>query len=122
MKNTRIEKLLKAIKEGNATIDNPQILNWCLRYKQSKEKGFDEIVVGKEDCIHESQVKEILDAARELKIEYFVYASNFSGAFTNINEMVKEGARVGKFVVNEYTTNRCGKTKTYEIPGIRINL
>lgn len=123
MKNMRIEKVLKQWNEGNFELGlSPAVCTWCRQYERSVERGFDEIVIGAHECVHESEVKEMLEAARELKIEYFVYASTFSGAFEVVNEMVKNGAKVGKFVVKIYEEEKFGDTKTVEVPGMRINL
>ena len=123
MKNTKIEKVLKAWEEGNFELGlSPESCQWCRRYAESEKKGFDEIVINDQECIHESEVKEMLEAARELKIEYFVYASGFSGAFAVVNEMVKNGARVGKFVTKSYKETLFGEEQDKEVSGLRINL
>lgn len=123
MKNMRIEKILTEWEKGNFELGlSQEACSWCRYYKESKEKGFDEIVIGAHECVHESDVRELLEAARELKIEYFVYASTFSGAFNVVNQMVDKGARVGKFVVKEYTEHRYGEDSTILVPGMRINL
>ena len=123
MKNTKIERILKEWENGNFELEiSHEMAKWCRYYKESKEKGFDEIVIGAHECIHEGEVEELLKAAKELKIEYFVYASTFSSAFVIVNEMVKNGARVGKFVVKTYIQRRYGEDEVIEFPGMRINL
>ena len=123
MKNVRIEKILNQLREGNIELGISQAAaRWCRFYEESIEKGFDEIVIEESECVHNSNVKEMLEAAKELKIEYFVYASGFSGAFETLDCFVEHGARVGKFVVKEYTKCRFGSEETVRVPGIRINL
>lgn len=123
MKNMRIEKVLKQWNEGNFELEISHAeARWCRAYNDSVEKGLDEIVIGFHDCVHESEVAELIEAARTLKIEYFVFAGTFSGAFEVVNEMVINGARVGKFVVKEYTENRFGEEEVIKVPGMRINL
>ena len=123
MKNRKIEKVMNEWRNGNVELGmSHEEIKWCRRYKDSQDKGFDEIVIMDHECVHESDVKEMLEAAKAMKIEYFVYASGFSGAFSVVNEMVKNGAKVGKFVVKKYEEEMFGETKTVEVSGLRINL
>ena len=122
MKNMKIEKIMKDMAEG-CKIDAAAV-QWIHRYVNSKEKGFDEIVIMDGECVHESEVADMIEMARLLKIEYFVYASGYSSAFSVVNEMVKNGARVGKFVTKTYEDRFAafGGNATAEVSGLRINL
>ena len=123
MKNRKIEKVLNEWRNGNFELGlNPSEARWCRRYEDSQDKGFDEIVITQHECIHESEVAELIEAAKALKIEYFVYASGYSSAFNVVNEMVKNGAKVGKFVVKTYEEKTFGGIETVEVCGLRINL
>ena len=122
MKNKMIEKVMKDMAEG-CKISNAAA-KWVHRYVDSNEKGFDEIVIMDGECVHESEVAEMIEIAKLLKIEYFVYASGYSSAFSVVNEMVKNGARVGKFVTKTYKDEFSvfGQDKMVEVSGLRINL
>ena len=122
MKNKMIEKVMKDMAEG-CKISHAAV-KWIRRYTDSIEKGFDEIVIMDGECVHESEVAEMLEVAKLLKIEYFVYASGYSSAFSVVNAMVKNGARVGKFVTKTYEDEFAvfGGNKIAEVSGLRINL
>lgn len=123
MKNRKIEKVLNEWRNGNFELGlSAAEAYWCRRYMDSVEKGFDEIVIDAHECVHESEVPEMLEAAKALKIEYFMYASGYSGAFGVVNELVKNGAKVGKFVVKTYERETFGETEIVEVCGLRINL
>lgn len=122
MKNIKIEKVIADMMDG-CKITN-SAAKWIHRYVNSNEMGFDEIVIMDGECIHESEVAELIETARLLRIEYFVYASGYSSAFSVVSEMVKNGARVGKFVTKTYKDKFSvfGEDKMAEISGLRINL
>lgn len=123
MKNRKMDNVLREWEKGNFELDlSAAEAYWCRRYADCKDKGLDEIVIGAHECVHESEVAEMLEAAKALKIEYFVYASGYSSAFSVVNQMVKNGAKVGKFVVKTYEQERFGDTEVVEVAGLRINL
>lgn len=126
MKNRKIENIVKEWKNGNFELGlTDHEARWCRRYLDSMEKGFDEIVIESGECVFESYVPEMLEAAKKLGIEYFMFASGYSSAFEVVNAFVENGARVGKFVVKTYedkTLAAFGEVKTVKVCGLRINL
>lgn len=124
MKNTQIENILKAWEEGNFEDGlSEQGVRWCRRYQESKERGLDEIIIGYNEVVFYNDIEEMLEAARELKIKHFVFASGVSGAFNFIEKMTKHGARVGKFVVKEFEEkDYFGNMQTIQASGMRISL
>lgn len=91
-------------------------------YVGSKDLGFDEIVFNSDDLIWEKEVPEVIEFCQEAKIGWFVYGSGYSRAMEVIMALTEAGAKVGKFVVKEYTDTRWGEENVVKVPGIRINL
>lgn len=132
MKNMKIEAFMKQASEMEKEFsressemkkfneEHRHAWRWTCAYLDSVKKGFDEIVIT--DCIFDTDVPEFLEWGRKLGIGRFVFASGFSGAFETLNSFVVNGARVGKFVVKEYTEKRFRDRKVVEVPGMRINL
>lgn len=132
MKNMKIEALIKQADEmeekfGHNSVEykkfNEEHRNawrWTRAYIISRDKGFDEIVY--DDCIFDQDVESFIEWGRKLGIGWFVFATGFSGAFETLDCFVQHGARVGKFVVKEYTETRFGGDETVRLPGMRINL
>lgn len=132
MKNTKIEALIKKardmekefgrdskeMKEFNKA--NQLAWRWTHAYLQSQNKGFDEIVIT--DCVFEEEVEKFFELGRKLGVSWFVFATGFSNAFETMDCFVQHGARIGKFVVKEYTTTKFGEEETFRLPGMRINL
>lgn len=131
MKNMKIEALIKKINAvadefGNDSEEMKKLDKeyegawmWIRAYNESNEKGFDEIVIT--DCIYDGAVVKMIETAKQLGINWFVFATGFSSAFETIDTFVQNGAKVGKFVVKEYEARRFGKDETIRVPGFRIN-
>lgn len=132
MKNMSIEALIKYANamEDEFGCDSQEMKQfneehrlawrWTRSYLISVERGYDEIVI--DHCIFDNEVEEFLKWGKQLNVGWFVFASGFSGAFETLDCFVNNGARVGKFVVKEYTTQKFGDVETVRVPGIRINL
>ena len=126
MKNTKIEALIKKVNETTDSEEMQKLYGeyegawrWVRAYEESKEKGFDEIVIT--DCIFENETAKLIESAKMLGVNWFVFATGFSGAFEVIDNFVQNGAKVGKFVVKEYEERRFGEVQTKRVPGFRIN-
>lgn len=132
MKNTKIEALIKKAREMEKEFgrdseevkafnkENSGAWVWTHSYLKSVKRGFDEIVI--DDCIFNSDVEKMLEWGRNLGIRWFVYATGFSSAFETMDCFVQHGAKIGKFVVKEYTTEHVDEVETVRLPGMRINL
>ena len=135
MKNTKIERILKEqerivkefgrdSEEYNAFYKSFDRGAWAIitAYCRSNKKGFDEIVFTNDELIWSDDIDYIINFCKEAKIGWFVYGSGYSGTMDTIMHLVEAGAKVGKFVVKEYTDNRFGEVEVIKVPGIRINL
>lgn len=132
MKNIKIEALIKKAREMNKEFgpdseevkafndENRGAWRWVHAYHWSQDKGLDEIVIT--DCVFDSDAEQMLEWGRKLGIGWFVFASGFSNAFETLDCFVQHGAKIGKFVVKEYTTTKFGEEETFRLPGMRINL
>lgn len=135
MKNMKIDAILKEreqviaefgrdSKEYSEFYKKFNIGTWTVitNYVRSNDRGLDEIVFGDNDVVWKEDVADIIAFCREAKIGWFVYGSGYSGAMEVMMHFVDAGARVGKFVVKEFTRERFGETEVIRVPGMRINL
>ena len=132
MKNLKIEAFMKQVAEIENKFgedskeakdfykENKGAWNWVHSYFDSIEKGFDEIVVT--GCLFNGDIPDFIEYGKKFGIGWFVFASGSTGAFETIDAFLQNGARMGKFVVKEYSEKRFHSEETIRVPGVRINL
>lgn len=67
-------------------------------------------------------IPDFIEYGKKFGIGWFVFASGSTGAFETIDAFLQNGARMGKFVVKEYSEKRFHSEETIRVPGVRINL